>query len=153
MNPKHVKSSHWIRAQVGTFSIAVNTVIRTFVLRIYKQMKLLGLRKQDLAKRMAVSPASVSHLLNGKNYTVETMVKAAQALNCELTIVLEPRDSTQYELIPDFIVYGRVLHKETPNDLASSGAGGSSILSSHASFGKNGRFTVSVQTKEVRITL
>ena len=61
-------------------------------------MKTSGLTRTALAEKIGSSPAYVTKILRGEtNFTLDSMVKIATALGCELTIglqSLQPKDST-----------------------------------------------------------
>ncbi len=55
------------------------------------RMKASGLTRSSLAEKIRSSPAYVTKILRGDtNFTLDSMVKIATALNCELTIGLRP---------------------------------------------------------------
>lgn len=52
---------------------------------VYNRMKQLGLKNQDLADRMSVTPAQVTKILTGQqNMTLKTIAKLESALDFEL---------------------------------------------------------------------
>ena len=54
-------------------------------------MKTRGLTRTALAEKIGSSPAYVTKILRGEtNFTLDSMVKIATALDCELTIGLQP---------------------------------------------------------------
>lgn len=54
---------------------------------IFRLMETKGISKSDLAKKMHKSLHYVRNILNGQNnFTVETLVKLACALDCEISI-------------------------------------------------------------------
>lgn len=60
---------------------------------IYDRMVELGLTRKEFAERMGVSPARVTNMFKGLgNFTLGTMVEAAHALDCELSITLVPHE-------------------------------------------------------------
>lgn len=61
--------------------------------QVYVRMQELGLRPADLARRLGVSRAFVSQLLNGKpNMTMRTLVGVAHALGERVEIQLRPHE-------------------------------------------------------------
>jgi transcriptional regulator with XRE-family HTH domain len=61
--------------------------------RITAAMNTLGINRAELAKRLGVSKAFVTKLLNGNpNMTVRTMVSIAKSLGCDVTIDICPED-------------------------------------------------------------
>lgn len=53
---------------------------------VYKRMKQLGLKKQDLANRMSVTPAQITKILTGsQNMTLKTIAKLESALDFDLS--------------------------------------------------------------------
>jgi transcriptional regulator with XRE-family HTH domain len=69
---------------------------------LYIRMEGLGLTRKEFAERMGVSPARITNIFKGKgNFTLSTLVEAAHALDCELTLGLKPREidsSGEYRL-------------------------------------------------------
>ena len=62
-----------------------------FTEEMLKRMKALGMSKGVLAKALDVKPAQITRLCSGmNNFTVETMVRVARALNCEFVSHLQP---------------------------------------------------------------
>ena len=60
---------------------------------LYLRMEELGLTRREFAERMGVSPARITNIFKGRNnFTLGTLVEAAHALDCELTIGLAPRE-------------------------------------------------------------
>jgi transcriptional regulator with XRE-family HTH domain len=55
------------------------------------RMKASGLTRSALAEKIGSSPAYITKILRGDtNFTLDSMVKIASALGCELTIGLRP---------------------------------------------------------------
>lgn len=53
---------------------------------VYERMNQLGLKRQELAERMDVSPAQVTKIMAGKqNMTLKTITKLEKALDFDLT--------------------------------------------------------------------
>ncbi len=68
-----------------------------FTEEMLSRMDDLGLKKADLAMRLGVKPAQISRLCSGlNNFTVETMVRVARALNCEFNTHLHPEGATTH---------------------------------------------------------
>jgi len=60
--------------------------------QIVKAMKQAGISKAELARRLGKSRALVTLMLQGStNFTIETLVKIAETLNCQLEIKLNPK--------------------------------------------------------------
>lgn len=60
---------------------------------LYIRMEELGLTRKEFAERMGVSPARITNIFRGScNFKLGTLVEAAHALDCELTLGLKPRD-------------------------------------------------------------
>jgi transcriptional regulator with XRE-family HTH domain len=54
-------------------------------------MKSRGLTRTALAEKMGTSPAYITKILRGDtNFTLDSMVRIAQALDCEITVGLRP---------------------------------------------------------------
>ena len=57
-------------------------------------MKSRGLTRSALAEKIGTSPAYITKILRGDtNFTLDSMVKIANVLNCDLTIGLHPQAS------------------------------------------------------------
>lgn len=55
------------------------------------RMKTSGLTRSALAEKIGSSPAYITKILRGDtNFTLDSMVKIANALDCELTMGLQP---------------------------------------------------------------
>lgn len=66
-------------------------VIIEFTEKIVDRMEKLNLSRTELAKKLGVSKAFITKILNGNpNLTVKTMVSLAKALECKLDIDLCP---------------------------------------------------------------
>ena len=62
-----------------------------FTEEICKRMDELGITRKELAERMGSSQAYVTKVLRGNaNFTIESMVKIAKALDSEFRSVLQP---------------------------------------------------------------
>jgi len=60
-----------------------------FAREVHARMRALDISPAELARRMKTSKAYVSQLLNGGNFTLQTMVKVAMALDGVVRIRLE----------------------------------------------------------------
>jgi transcriptional regulator with XRE-family HTH domain len=64
--------------------------------QIVERMQELGISKSELAKQIGSSPPYVTKLLRGgTNFTLESMVKVADALDSELKVKIEPKVSAR----------------------------------------------------------
>ena len=62
-----------------------------FTEELLARMKERGISKSQLAARLAAKPAFVTRLVSGhNNFTLETMVRLARALDCEFRCHLQP---------------------------------------------------------------
>jgi DNA-binding XRE family transcriptional regulator len=76
----------------AVFSNAINQALK----QIRQQA---GLRSKDMAKALKVSPARVTQIESiNNNITLETLVQHAQAANCEVEIILRPKDKNLPEI-------------------------------------------------------
>ena len=74
----------------------VEKAIIGFTEQIIGKMEALDLSRTDFAAKLESSPAYVTKLLRGgTNFTLESMVKVSDALNCELEIKLIPKLSNE----------------------------------------------------------
>jgi len=70
----------------------VKGAILDFTETMAEQMDTMRINKSELARRIGSSPAYVTKILRGNsNFTLESMVKIAAALNGELRITIEPK--------------------------------------------------------------
>jgi transcriptional regulator with XRE-family HTH domain len=61
--------------------------------RILERMKALGLNRSQLAAKMEVSPARITTMMDGtNNFTIETLMRAANAVDAELEMAIVPCD-------------------------------------------------------------
>ncbi len=71
----------------------LETASLEFTEALLQRMKELGLKRAELARRLGTSAAYVSKLLNGPgNLTLESLIKIAEAVGCELRTHLVPKD-------------------------------------------------------------
>ena len=76
------RQTHPYRAEGASIRFTEDLVAR---------MKASGLTRSALAEKIGSSPAYVTKILRGDtNFTLDSMVKIAHALGCELTIELQP---------------------------------------------------------------
>ena len=62
-----------------------------FTEELVARMKASGVTRSALAEKIGASPAYVTKILRGDtNFTLDSMVKIANALGCELSIGLQP---------------------------------------------------------------
>jgi plasmid maintenance system antidote protein VapI len=60
--------------------------------QLLERMKSIGINRTKLAERMEVSPARVTSMLDGtNNFTIETLMRAAEAVESELALALSPK--------------------------------------------------------------
>ncbi len=83
---KQARQTHAYRAEGASIRFTEDLVAA---------MKSSGLTRSALAERIGSSPAYITKILKGEtNFTLDSMVKIANSLNCELTIGLQPLAST-----------------------------------------------------------
>lgn len=71
----------------------VETVSLEFTEELIQRMEELGIKRADLARKLGVSAPYVSKLLDGAgNFTLETLIKVADAVGCDLKTHLAKRD-------------------------------------------------------------
>jgi transcriptional regulator with XRE-family HTH domain len=66
--------------------------VTDFTRDLHARMKALGISQGELARRMGTSRPYVTKLLEGGNFTLQTMVKLATALDAVVRIRLEGRE-------------------------------------------------------------
>jgi transcriptional regulator with XRE-family HTH domain len=85
----------WFKEKLDTFKddivFQTEKVILDFTEQVVLFMEKQEMNRVDLAKRLGVSKAFVTKLLNGNpNLTIKTMVNIAKNLGCELSINILP---------------------------------------------------------------
>ena len=81
-NAEQARTSHAYHAEGASIRFTEDLVAA---------MKSSGLTRSALAEKIGSSPAYVTKILRGEtNFTLDSMVKIATALGCELTINLRP---------------------------------------------------------------
>jgi len=86
-----MNAEKWFKEKLDTFNYDVEfqteKVILDFTEQVVLFMEKQEMSRADLAKRLGVSKAFVTKLLNGNpNLTIKTMVNIAKTLGCELSI-------------------------------------------------------------------
>lgn len=75
-----------------SFSQKVTVKKLLIVEQILERMKALGLNRTKLAAKMEVSSARITAMMGGtNNFTVETLMRAADAVDCELEMGIVPK--------------------------------------------------------------
>ena len=75
-----------------SFSQKVTVKKLLIVEQILKRMKALDLNRSKLAARMEISPARVTTIMDGtNNFTIETLMRAADAVDGELALTIVPK--------------------------------------------------------------
>jgi len=76
-----------------TFGQKVTVKKLLIVERLLDRMKALGLNRTRLAEKMSVSPARITTMMDGtNNFTIETLMRAADAVDAELEMAIVPKD-------------------------------------------------------------
>jgi transcriptional regulator with XRE-family HTH domain len=64
-----------------------------FTEELIARMKSCGITRTALAEKLGTSPAYITKILRGDtNFTLESMARVAQALDCEINFELRPLD-------------------------------------------------------------
>jgi transcriptional regulator with XRE-family HTH domain len=92
-----MNAEKWFREQLDQFKDDVEfqteKVILDFTEQVVAYMGKQNMSRVDLAKRLGVSKAFVTKLLNGNpNLTIKTMVSISKTLGCDLNIDICPAD-------------------------------------------------------------
>jgi transcriptional regulator with XRE-family HTH domain len=92
-----MNTERWFEEKLQAFRNDVDFSTEELILdlteRIVFVMKTIGINRAELARRLGVSKAFVTKLLNGNpNLTVRTMVSIAKSLGCNVTIDICPED-------------------------------------------------------------
>ncbi len=70
-------------------------VILEFTTDLYQAMQRKKLTKKEFAELLGVSPPQVSKIFRGEgNFTVESMVRWANALDCQIKVHVGPKDKS-----------------------------------------------------------
>jgi transcriptional regulator with XRE-family HTH domain len=78
----------------NTIPYKVEGLIIELTEQIAARLKVLGLSRSAFAERLGTSPAYASKLLSGgTNFTLESLVKVAEALNSEVRVEMVSKDS------------------------------------------------------------
>jgi transcriptional regulator with XRE-family HTH domain len=96
MNDTTQKSTHERLAEAARTSIdyRIEQVIDEITEAIVEHMERKGLSRREFAAAMGVSPARVTRLLRGnQSFSLATLVLIADAMECDLSIALIPKDS------------------------------------------------------------
>jgi transcriptional regulator with XRE-family HTH domain len=76
----------------GSLPYKVERAIIGFTEQVIGKMESLALSRTELASKLESSPAYVTKFLRGgTNFTLESMIKVSEALNCDLKIELAPK--------------------------------------------------------------
>ena len=63
-----------------------------FVEMLLRKMKSLGMKRKDLADKMGVVPARITKILRGNtNMTIDTLMRSAEAVDCDLYLHIAPK--------------------------------------------------------------
>ncbi len=94
-----MKTEAWFQDLVDEFKddadFRTETAILDFTEKMIRTMKDRHISRADLARRLGVSKAFITKLLNGNaNLTIKTMVAIAGAIGCELNFDICPNGFT-----------------------------------------------------------
>jgi ribosome-binding protein aMBF1 (putative translation factor) len=74
-----------------TLAYKTEAAVLEFTEELVARMEEQGVSRADLARKIGCSPAYVTKILRGgTNFTLETMVKIADVLGCEVRTHLQP---------------------------------------------------------------
>jgi transcriptional regulator with XRE-family HTH domain len=76
----------------------LDMAISDFSRELHARMEAMGVTHRELAKRMGTSRPYVTKLLSGGNFTLQTMVKLAMALDAVVRVRLEDRGKRAEQL-------------------------------------------------------
>lgn len=78
----------------ATLAYKVERTIITFTEQVIGKMEAIDLSRTALAEKLEFSPSYVTKFLRGgTNFTLESMIKVAEALDCELKVELVSKSS------------------------------------------------------------
>lgn len=84
----------------GRLEHAHELAMSAFTNSVARRMAEQGISQADLARRLGISRARVSHLLRHKSSpTLRTMVEVANALGCDIVPAVAPREATPIRLV------------------------------------------------------
>jgi transcriptional regulator with XRE-family HTH domain len=89
------KFAHLISAAQTSVAYWRDVATSDFTRDLHARMERMGITHTELAARMGTSRPYVTKLLSGGNFTLETMVKLAMALDGVVRIQIEDRDAGQ----------------------------------------------------------
>ncbi|MBF0475569.1 MAG: helix-turn-helix transcriptional regulator [Deltaproteobacteria bacterium] len=97
-----MKAHSWFKEELerikDTFEYKLEGLELDITENILKVMAEKDISRAELAKKLGVSKASISKMLNyGSNITIRRLLGLAEALNCELTVSLAPSALTTEE--------------------------------------------------------
>jgi len=93
--------------------------ISDFTRDLHARMERMGITHTELAARMGTSRPYVTKLLSGGNFTLETMVKLAMALDGAVRIQIEDRDAVTPGARCTAEIHNRAEVREVPVAAAS----------------------------------
>jgi transcriptional regulator with XRE-family HTH domain len=90
--------------------------------QLLERMKSIGINRTKLAERMEVSPARVTTMLDGtNNFTIETLMRAADAVDSELALALSPKgQQVKWVTYFDEDVHASFLPRREPQSAAAA---------------------------------
>ncbi len=81
----------------GTVDYRIESAKLAYSERIRERLETLGLTRAELAERMGVSAPYITKLLRGTaNLTLDSMVKIADALECDVVQEVRPRERSAH---------------------------------------------------------
>ncbi|MBF0496727.1 MAG: helix-turn-helix transcriptional regulator [Deltaproteobacteria bacterium] len=97
-----MKAHSWFKQELervkDTFEYKLEGLELDITENILKVMEEKDISRAELAKKLGVSKASISKMLNyGSNITIRRLLSLADALNCELTVNIAPCAQTTKE--------------------------------------------------------
>jgi len=95
---KQMELQAMMAAARKTHAYKVETSIMEFTEELVRLMEDRGISKSELARKIGANPAYITKILRGtSNFTMDTLVKIATALDCEFRCHLQPGGhSTQW---------------------------------------------------------
>lgn len=91
MNPAE-KLAHALGEAEESVEYWLDIAVTDFTRDLHARMDALGVSQGELARRMGTSRPYVTKLLEGGNFTLQTMVKLAMALDAVVRVRLEGRE-------------------------------------------------------------
>jgi len=90
-----MKKQNWFKDKLNgierDFEFRLEMLILDLTEAICERMEQRNISRTNLARMLNISPAAVTKILNGNNFTIKTLLSLADALDTELIITFKER--------------------------------------------------------------